>query len=109
MWCWCNWRKTMAADSAPACRTITSWMRRARGVMAETNPDAPWTFGAEWPAEIVPHLCIAATRPPLELPAAKPDDVSQRIAGHAAGLIADGCTLQFGVGKIPDAILSSLS
>ena len=28
---------------------------------------------------------------------------------HAASLIADGSTLQFGVGNIPDAILSSLS
>jgi acyl-CoA hydrolase len=83
--------------------------RRARVVIAEINPDAPWTFGAEWPTDIVPHRRIAATRPPLELPAVKPDDVSRRIADHAAGLIPDGSTLQFGVGKIPDAILSSLS
>lgn len=83
--------------------------RHARLVIAEINPDAPWTFGAEWPAEIVPHRRIAATRPPLELSAAKLDDVSRRIAEHAASLIPDGSTLQFGVGKIPDAILSSLS
>ena len=83
--------------------------RRARVVIAEINPDAPWTFGAEWPTDIVPHRRIAATRPPLELPAVKLDDVSRRIAEHAAGLIPDGSTLQFGVGKIPDAILSSLS
>jgi acyl-CoA hydrolase len=83
--------------------------RRARVVIAEINPDAPWTFGAEWPEDIVPHRRIAATRPPLELAAAKLDDVSRRIAGHAASLVLDGSTLQFGVGKIPDAILSSLS
>ena len=76
------------AGSAPACRTTTSSTRRARArvVIAEINPDAPWTFGAEWPADIVPHRRIAATRPPLELPAAKPDDVSRRIAEHAASL-----------------------
>ena len=83
--------------------------RRARVVIAEINPDAPWTFGAEWPADIVPHRRIAATRPPLELPSAKLDDVSRRIAEHAASLIPDGSTLQFGIGKFPDAILSSLS
>ena len=83
--------------------------RHARVVIAEINPDAPWTFGAEWPADIVPHRRIAATRSPLELPAAKLDDVSRRIAEHAASLIPDGSTLQFGIGKIPDAILSSLS
>ena len=83
--------------------------RHARVVIAEINPDAPWTFGAEWPADIVPHRRIAATRPPLEWPAARPDDVSCRVAEHAANLIPDGSTLQFGIGKIPDAILSSLS
>ena len=83
--------------------------RGARIVIAEINPDAPWTFGAEWPADIVPHLRIAATRPPLELPSTGLDEVSRRIAKHAAGIIPDGSTLQFGVGKIPDAILASLS
>jgi acyl-CoA hydrolase len=83
--------------------------RGARVVIAEINPDAPWTFGAEWPDDMVPHLRIAATRPPLEFPSTGLDDVSRRVAQHAAGIIQDGSTLQFGVGKIPDAILASLS
>lgn len=83
--------------------------RCARLVIAEINPDAPWTYGAEWPGDVSIHLRVAAHRPPVELPPAPLDDVSRRIASHAAGLIADGSTLQFGVGRIPDAILSSLS
>ncbi|MEW6641928.1 MAG: acetyl-CoA hydrolase/transferase C-terminal domain-containing protein [Pseudomonadota bacterium] len=83
--------------------------RRARVVIAEINRDAPWTFGAEWPADIPLHARVAADEAPLELPAGELDDVSRRIAVHAAGLVADGSTLQFGVGRIPDAILSSLS
>ena len=83
--------------------------RRARLVIAEINPSAPWTFGAEWPDDVPIHVSIAARHPPVELPSAPLDDVSRRIAAHAASLIADGSTLQFGVGKIPDAILSSLS
>src|ERR1700736_1337778 len=75
--------------------------RRARVVIAEINPDAPWTFGAEWPDDVVPHLRIAATRPPLEFPSTGLDEVSRRVALHAAGIIPDGSTLQFGVGKIP--------
>jgi acyl-CoA hydrolase len=43
------------------------------------------------------------------LPSTGLDDISRRIAAHAASLIDDGSTLQFGVGRIPDAILSSLS
>jgi acyl-CoA hydrolase len=83
--------------------------RRARLVIAEINPHAPWTHGAEWPDDVPIHLRVAAHRPPVELPSTVLDDVSRRIAAHAAGLIADGSTLQFGVGRIPDAILSSLS
>ncbi|WP_407187872.1 acetyl-CoA hydrolase/transferase family protein [Bradyrhizobium centrosematis] len=83
--------------------------RGARLVIAEINPDAPFTFGAEWPDEVPLHVRVTARRPPVELAATPPDDVSRRIAAHAASLIADGSTLQFGVGRIPDAILSSLS
>ncbi|MBR0699802.1 acetyl-CoA hydrolase/transferase family protein [Bradyrhizobium diazoefficiens] len=83
--------------------------RGARLVIAEINPDAPFTFGAEWPAEVPIHLRVTARRPPVELVSPPLDDVSRRIAAHAASLIADGSTLQFGVGRIPDAILSSLS
>jgi acyl-CoA hydrolase len=83
--------------------------RSARTVIAEINPDAPWTFGAEWPAGVPLHLRVAARRPPVELAPPPLDDVSRKIAAHAARLIADGSTLQFGVGRIPDAILSSLS
>ncbi|KJC38301.1 4-hydroxybutyrate CoA-transferase [Bradyrhizobium sp. LTSP849] len=83
--------------------------RGARMVIAEINPDAPWTFGAEWPTDVPIHVRIAARRPPVELASPPLDDISRRIAAHAASLISDGSTLQFGVGRIPDAILSSLS
>ncbi|MBR0784401.1 acetyl-CoA hydrolase/transferase family protein [Bradyrhizobium iriomotense] len=83
--------------------------RGARLVIAEINPDAPFTFGAEWPEDVPIHQGVPARRPPVELASTPLDDVSRRIAGHAASLIADGSTLQFGVGRIPDAILSSLS
>jgi len=83
--------------------------RRARVVIAEINPAAPWTFGAEWPTDITLHHRVAATHPPVELPSTPLDDVSRRIARNAASLIGDGSTLQFGIGKIPDAILQSLS
>lgn len=83
--------------------------RGARLVIAEINPEAPWTFGAEWPKDVPIEIRVAARRPPVELPPTPLDDVARQIAAHAASLIADGSTLQFGVGRIPDAILSSLS
>ncbi|MGW1420383.1 acetyl-CoA hydrolase/transferase family protein [Bradyrhizobium manausense] len=83
--------------------------RGARLVIAEINPDTPFTFGAEWPEDVPIHTRVAARHSPVELASPPLDDVSRRIAAHAAGLITDGSTLQFGVGRIPDAILSSLS
>jgi len=92
-----------------SCDYVIDAARRARVVIAEINPDAPFTYGAEWPDEVPIHIRVAARRQPLELPSGTLDDVSRQIAANAAGLIADGATLQFGVGKIPDAILSSLA
>src|SRR5262249_54058538 len=46
--------------------------RRARVVVAEINPDAPWTYGAEWPDDVPIHLRVAARRPPVELPSPPP-------------------------------------
>jgi acyl-CoA hydrolase len=83
--------------------------RRARVVIAEINPDAPWSFGAEWPADIPLHACVEARHPPIEFPSAAVDPVSCRIGEHAASLIPDGATLQFGIGRIPDAVLSRLT
>ncbi|MBR0954662.1 acetyl-CoA hydrolase/transferase family protein [Bradyrhizobium canariense] len=83
--------------------------RGARLVIAEINPDSPFTFGAEWPPDVTIHVRVPARRRPVELGSPPLDDISRRVAAHAAGLIDDGSTLQFGVGRIPDAILSSLS
>lgn len=83
--------------------------RGARLVIAEINPDAPFTSGTEWPDDVPIHMRVTARVPPIELASPPLDDVSRRIAAHATSIILDGSTLQFGVGRIPDAILSSLS
>jgi acetyl-CoA hydrolase len=36
------------------------------------------------------------------------DDTVEKIAGHIAGLIPDGATMQMGIGEIPDAVLKYL-
>jgi acyl-CoA hydrolase len=82
--------------------------RHARVVVVEVNDEAPWTFGAEWPADLKPDIQVTSRLPPLELAAAGGDAVSERIAAHAASLVPDAATLQFGVGRIPEAILSNL-
>ena len=81
----------------------------ARVIIAEVNPDAPWTHGAELPSSLAPHILVEARHKPIELPPAQVGPTELAIARLAAGLIPDGATLQLGVGTIPDAVLSQLS
>lgn len=77
-------------------------------VIAQMNPQMPYTFGAgELPQSAFDFL-VEADEPLLELPASPLDDTSRAIGAHAAGEIPDGATLQFGIGAVPDAILQAL-
>ncbi len=83
---------------------------RARGgkVIAQANPRMPFTYGdAIVPLTSVDVLFEAeepiSTAPPMEL-----DDTSRDIGARIAARIADGSTLQMGIGGIPDAVLSAL-
>lgn len=83
---------------------------RARGglVVAQVNPDMPWTSGdAELPVEDV-DLCLEAQEP-LSSPAPRTTgEVEAAIGDRIAGLVADRSTLQLGIGAIPDATLAAL-
>ena len=87
---------------------VASAARHARLVLAETNPDAPWTHGAGLPAGVETHILIAAEHSPQELKPARFGDVEMRIAEEIAALVPDGACLQFGVGAVPAAALSGL-
>lgn len=50
-----------------------------------------------------------AEQPLRTLSSGELDPVSLAIASHAAAMVPDGATLQTGLGKIPDAILSALT
>jgi acyl-CoA hydrolase len=75
----------------------------------EANAQMPRTFGRN---QI--HLrqvmgWSEADFPLIEVPPAVPDDVDVRIARYVVERIPDGATLQFGIGRIPDAIASFLT
>jgi acetyl-CoA hydrolase len=46
--------------------------------------------------------------PELAMGEEGPTEVVEKIAGHIAGLIPDGATMQLGIGAIPDAVLKYL-
>lgn len=84
-------------------------IRTARVVIAEVNDQAPWTFGECSVRDEDLDYIVRTSRPPLELhqPAAGPAELA--VANRVAGLIEDGSTLQFGLGALPEAVLSALA
>jgi acyl-CoA hydrolase len=81
---------------------------RARLVIAQVNPELPWTHGdtAIEPAAI--DLLVPAAGPPIELPARPAGRIDRAIADHVARLIPDRATIELGLGAIPEAVTRAL-
>lgn len=81
-------------------------------VLAQVNPNMPWTCGETViPVEKITGFIEETTEIP-EIPEVTLENVSEverKIAMNIAGLIRDGDTLQTGVGTIPDTVLQFLS
>ena len=85
-----------------------------RVAIVEVNPNAPRTQGLlpEHPHAI--HVdqidvLVESDRPMFTLPEDEPDDLDRRIAAFVQSYIADGSTLQTGIGGIPSTIASMLA
>jgi acyl-CoA hydrolase len=102
----------VAPDGSPsfglACDYVVDAARRARVVIVEANPMAPWTHGTPWPRDLRVDAWVRAAHAPLTLAPPRAGEVETAIAAHVAGLIPDGATLQVGVGALPDATLDAL-
>jgi len=77
-------------------------------VIAEVNPNMPRTHGAGFVHARDIDWFVPTTAPVLELPAVASDAASTRIGEYCASLVADGATIQLGIGKIPDAVARAL-
>jgi acyl-CoA hydrolase/GNAT superfamily N-acetyltransferase len=77
-------------------------------VIAEVNPQMPWTLGNSFIHVNDVDVLVENDTPILELTYDDPDDVARGIGENISRLIDDGCTLQMGIGTIPDSILASL-
>ena len=78
-------------------------------LIAEVNHRMPVTRGTPGIAPERFAATVETDRPLVEAPERAPDAVDEAIAGHVAGLVDDGDTLQIGVGPLPTAILDGLS
>ncbi len=78
-------------------------------VLAEVNPRMPRTRGDSLVHVDALDRLVPVDAPLPELAPTPPDEVDRAIAGHVAGLVPDGATLQVGIGKLPDAVLDALA
>jgi acyl-CoA hydrolase len=82
--------------------------RRGGLIVAQVNPQMPWTYGdAELSTEML-DLAVEVDEPLLSPIAACPSEVHRVIGERVAPLVVDGATLQFGIGAVPDATLAGL-
>jgi len=84
-------------------------MDRARLVIAQLNPELPWTCGDTTVEPEKIDLLVPAAEPPLELPARPPSPIDRTIAENVARLIPDRATIELGLGAIPSAVTGALS
>lgn len=82
----------------------------AKIIIAEVNEQMPRTLGDSFIHIGRIHHIVPVNYPIPELPMAEEGnpEIVEKIAGHIAGLIPDGATMQLGIGAIPDAVLKYL-
>lgn len=93
--------------------TINDYIRaaiaRARVVVAEINPNAPFTLCRDYLAADDIDIAIHADVPLVTVPRPTIGAVERTLARHVASVVPDGAVVQPGVGAIPDAIFEALA
>lgn len=88
---------------------IVAACRNAKLVIAEMNDQMPHTMGPENKIHITNlDKIVPVSRPMPEIVKSKRGELENKIARYCSSLIADGSTLQIGIGSIPDAVISLL-
>jgi acyl-CoA hydrolase len=81
---------------------------RARLVIAQVNPELPWTNGDTAIERGVIDVLVPAAELPIELPPRPAGPVDHAIADHVARLIPDRATIELGLGAVPEAVTRAL-
>jgi len=80
----------------------------ARLVIAQLNPELPWTEGDTLIEGGLIDILVPAEYPVLELPAPRIGAVERALALHVARLVPDRATIELGIGRIPEAVAAAL-
>lgn len=84
-------------------------LETARYIIAQVNPRMPRTHGGGFIHVSKITAMVEVNDEIPEILVEQPDELTCKIASHVATLIEDGATLQMGIGKIPNAVLSMLT
>ncbi|MBN2283319.1 MAG: GNAT family N-acetyltransferase [Deltaproteobacteria bacterium] len=85
-------------------------VEQARTVIAEINPNMPWTLGdTVIPVDCIDHAVLVDTPVAEYTHPHIMDAISEQIARYVARIIEDGSTLQIGLGRIPNEMLKYLA
>ena len=79
----------------------------AKTVIVEVNSNVPNALGGECERIHISQVDIiveSENEPMMELPAAEPTEVDKKIAGHVLGYLSDGCSIQLGIGTMPNIL-----
>ena len=87
---------------------VKSATENASLVIAEVNAHMPRTHGNSMLHIYDIDLLVPGDAPMQEVPVVEESAEANLIAEHIAGLIADGSTVEFGIGRIPQALLGKL-
>ncbi|MCY4501836.1 MAG: hypothetical protein OXE57_09780, partial [Alphaproteobacteria bacterium] len=86
-----------------------AYMANGTKVIAQENPNLPWTGGDALIGEECIDILVPAAAPLELLPPRRPGPVEHAIGGHVARLVPDRATLEFGIGSIPAAVQQALA
>ena len=86
----------------------TAACQMARTVIAQVNEKMPRVLGDSFLHVSRVHAIVEASEPLPELHLDPPTGVERAIAAHVLELITAGCTLQMGIGGIPDSVWESI-
>ncbi|WP_456387450.1 GNAT family N-acetyltransferase [Desulfolithobacter sp.] len=80
---------------------VRSAVENASLVIAQVNPNMPWTHGSSQVDVYDLDILVPVESPLIEQEHHSTHEISGKIARYAAALIPDGATLELGLGRVP--------
>ncbi|MEW6219753.1 MAG: GNAT family N-acetyltransferase [Thermodesulfobacteriota bacterium] len=87
---------------------VKSAAENASLVIAQVNPQMPRTLGDSFLDVYDLDVLVPVDRPIIEVQPLPVTEVTRRVGSHIAALVEDGSTIEFGIGRIPQAVADLL-